>query len=54
MVERYGDRKDEKARLDNLLDSIKKMMANLKIRAEQAMDVPEVNDNDKAVLQKWL
>jgi hypothetical protein len=22
--------------------------------AEQAMDVPEVNDNDKAVLQKWL
>lgn len=53
-VERYGDRRAENARLDNLLDSIKKIMANLKIEAEQAMNVLEVNESDRAILQKRL
>lgn len=53
-VERYGDKRAENARLDNLLDSIKKMMANLKIGADQAMNVLEVNESDRAILQKRL
>ncbi len=53
-VERYGDRRAENARLDNLLDSIKKIMANLKVGAQQAMNVLEVNDSDRAILQKRL
>lgn len=53
-VERYGDRRAENARLDNLLDSIKKIMTNLKIEAEQAMNVLEVNESDRAILQKRL
>lgn len=53
-VERYGDKRAENARLDNLLDSIKKIMANLKIGAEQAMNVLEVNESDRAILQKRL
>ncbi|MCM1342979.1 MAG: hypothetical protein NC305_13875, partial [Lachnospiraceae bacterium] len=53
-VERYADRKAENARLDILLDSVKKIMANLKIEAEQAMNVLEVNESDRAILQKRL
>lgn len=53
-VERYGDRRAENAQLDNLLDSIKKIMTNLKIEAEQAMNVLEVNESDRAILQKRL
>ena len=53
-VERYGDKRAENARLDNLLDSIKKIMANLGIEAEQAMNVLEVNESDRAILQKRL
>lgn len=53
-AERYGDERVENARLDNLLDSIKKKMANLKIEAEQAMNVLEVNVNDREILQKRL
>ena len=53
-VERYAERKAENARLDNLLDSIKKLMSNLKIEAEQAMNVLEVNESDRAILQKRL
>ena len=53
-VEKYGDKRAENARLDNLLDSIKKVMANLKIEAEQAMNVLEVNESDRAIVQKRL
>ena len=53
-VERYGDKRAENARLDNLLDSIKKIMTNLKIGAEQAMNVLEVNESDREILQKRL
>lgn len=53
-VERYGDKRAENARLDNLLDSIKKMMANLKIGADQAMNVLEVDEGDREILQKRL
>ena len=53
-VEKYGDRRAENARLDNLLDSVKKLMTNMKIGAEQAMNVLEVNENDRAILQKRL
>lgn len=53
-VERYGDKRAENARLDNLLDSIKKIMTNLKMGAEQAMNVLEVNESDREILQKRL
>lgn len=53
-VEEYAEQRAERARLDNLLDSIKKIMANLKIGAEQAMNVLEVNESDRAILQKRL
>lgn len=53
-VEEYAEQRAERARLDNLLDSIKKIMANLKIGADQAMNVLEVNESDRAILQKRL
>ena len=53
-VEKYAEQKAEKARLNNLLDSIRKIMANMKMGAEQAMNVLEVNDHDRAILLKRL
>lgn len=53
-VEKYAEQKAEIARLNNLLDSIKKIMTNMKMGAEQAMNVLEVNENDRAMLQKRL
>ena len=53
-VERYAEQKAENARLNNLLDSIRKIMANMKMGAEQAMNVLEVNDHDREILQKRL
>ena len=53
-VEKYAEQKAEIARLNNLLDSIKKIMANMKMGAEQAMNVLEVNESDRIVLQKRL
>ena len=53
-VERYAEQKAENARLNNLLDSIRKIMANMKMGAEQAMNVLEVNDHDREILLKRL
>ena len=53
-VERYAEQKAENARLNNLLDSIRKIMANMRMEAEQAMNVLEVNDQDREILQKRL
>ena len=53
-VEKYAEQKGESVRLNTLLYSIKKVMANMKIEAEQAMNVLEVNDRDRAILQKRL
>ncbi len=53
-VEKYAESYAENVRLNSLLDSIKKMMTNLKIEAEQAMNVLEINDSDREILQKRL
>lgn len=53
-VERYAKSYAEDVRLDNLLDSVKKIMRNLKVGAEQAMNVLEVNDSDRAIILKRL
>ncbi len=53
-VERYAEQKAENARLNNLLDSIRKIMTNMKMGAEQAMNVLEVNDHDREILLKRL
>ena len=53
-AEKYAEQKAENARLNGLLDSIKKLMANMKLGAEQAMNVLEVNDQDREILMKEL
>ncbi|MCI8292332.1 MAG: hypothetical protein HFH53_02190 [Hespellia sp.] len=53
-VEKYAEKYAENVRPNSLLDSIKKMMTNLKIEADQAMNVLEVDDSDRAILQKRL
>lgn len=53
-VERYAEQKAENARLNGLLDAIKNLMANMKLGAEQAMNLLGVNDSDREILQKRL
>ncbi len=53
-AEKYAEKKAEMARLDNLLDSIKKLMDKLAIGADQAMNLLDVSDIDRAVLLKKL
>ncbi|MBD5491149.1 MAG: hypothetical protein HDR16_03240 [Lachnospiraceae bacterium] len=53
-AEKYAEQKAEIARLNGLLDSIKKLMENMKLGAEQAMNVLEVNDQDREILMKEL
>lgn len=53
-AEKYAEKYAENVRLNSLLDSIKKMMTNLKIEAEQAMNVLEINERDREILQKRL
>ncbi len=53
-AEKYAEQKAENARLNSLLDSIRKIMANMKLGAEQAMNVLEVNDQDREILMKEL
>lgn len=53
-AESYAEKYTENVRLNSLLDSIKKMMTNLKIGEEQAMNVLEINDSDREILQKRL
>ena len=49
-VEKYA----ENVRLNSLLESIRKLMANMKLGAEQAMNVLEVNEHDREILLKKL
>lgn len=53
-VEKYAEEKAEKVRLNALLDSIRKLMENMKLEAEQAMNVLGINDQDREILQKRL
>ena len=57
-VEKYAEQRAEQraevVRMDNLLDSIKKLMINLKIGEEQAMELLEISEHDKEVLLKRL
>lgn len=49
-VENYAER----VRLNSLLDSIKNLMGNMKLGAEQAMNLLGVSESDKAILMKEL
>lgn len=50
----YAKEYAENARLNSLLESVRKLMANMKLGAEQAMNVLEVNEHDREILQKKL
>lgn len=49
-VEKYA----ENVRLNSLLESIKNLMANMKLGAEQAMNILEISDKDGEILRKEL
>lgn len=49
-VEKYA----ENVRLNSLLESIKNFMANMKLGAEQAMNILEISDKDREILRKEL
>lgn len=49
-VEKYA----EDVRLNSLLESIKNLMANMKLGAEQAMNILEISDKDREILRKEL
>ncbi len=53
-VEKYAEQKAENARLNGLLDSIKNLMTNMKLGAEQAMNLLGVNESDREILMKEL
>lgn len=50
----YAKQQAESVRLNALLDSIKKLMDNMKLGAEQAMNVLEISDRDREILRKEL
>lgn len=50
----YAEQYVENVRLNSLLESIKNLMANMKLGAEQAMNLLGVNDGDREILQKRL
>ena len=49
-VEKYA----ENVRLNSLLESIKNLMANMKLGAEQAMIILEISEKDREILRKEL
>ena len=53
-AEQYAEQKAEIARLNVLLDSIRNLMANMKLGAEQAMNLLGVNESDREILMKEL
>ena len=53
-AEEYAKQKAETVRLNSLLESIRNLMANMKLGAEQAMNVLEVNEHDREILLKKL
>lgn len=50
----YAKQQAERVRLNALLDSIKKLMDNMKLGVEQAMNVLEISDSDREILMKEL
>lgn len=50
----YAKEKAENVRLNALLDSIKKLMDNMKLGVEQAMNVLGISDSDREILLKRL
>lgn len=53
-VEKYGDRRAESARLNNLLENVRNLMESMKWSAEQAMSAMKVSEADKAMLLEKL
>ncbi len=53
-VEKYGDRRAESARINNLLENVRNLMESMKWSAEQAMSAMKVSEADKAMLLKKL
>ncbi len=53
-VEKYAEQKEESARLNSLLESIKNLMDSMKWSAEQAMVAMKVSEADKDMLLKRL
>ena len=53
-VEKYGDRRAESARLNNLLENVRNLMESMKWSAEQAMSAMKVSDADRAMLLEKL
>lgn len=53
-VEKYAEQKAETVRLNSLLESIRNLMANMKLGAEQAMNVLGIEEQDREILQKRL
>ena len=45
----YAEHKAEIVRLNSLLESVRKLMANMKFGAEQAMNALEVNEHDREI-----
>lgn len=50
----YAEKYAENARLNSLLGSIRNLMANMKLGADQAMNMLGVNERDREILQKRL
>lgn len=53
-VEKYAKEYAENARLNSLLESIRNLMENMKLGAEQAMNVLGIKEQDREILQKRL
>lgn len=51
-AEKYAEQKAESVRLNSLLESIRNLMANMKLGAEQAVNVLGINEHDREILQK--
>ena len=53
-VEKYAEQKAESVRLNSLLDLIRNLMINVKIGAEQVMNLLGMNVSDREMLRKRL
>lgn len=53
-AEKYAEQRAENVRLNSLLESTRNLMANMKLGAEQVMNLLGVNDSDREILQKRL
>lgn len=53
-VEKYAEEYAEQVRLNSMLEATRNLMANMKLGAEQAMNLLGVNDSDREILQKGL